>query len=39
MHRDQLDAAGLAYRFVSYDGGHEIDGAVLAGLAAGLGRG
>ena len=38
VHRDQLDAAGLAYRFVSYEGGHEIDGAALAGLAAGLAR-
>jgi predicted esterase len=39
LHRDQLDAAGLVYRFVSYDGGHEIDRAALAELAAGLGRG
>jgi predicted esterase len=39
IHRDQLDSAGIAYRFVSYDGGHEIDGAVLAGLAAGLASG
>jgi predicted esterase len=39
IHRHQLDAAGLAYRFVSYRGGHEIDRETLAGLAAGLGRG
>ncbi len=32
-HRKQLDAAGLAYRFVGYDGGHEIDGEVLARIA------
>lgn len=38
IHRQQLDAAGIAYRLVSYDGGHEIDGLTLAGLAAGLGR-
>ena len=38
VHREQLDAAGLAYRFVSNEGGHEIDGAALAGLAAGLAR-
>lgn len=38
IHRDQLEKAGLAYRFVSYGGGHEIDGATLSGLAAGLGQ-
>lgn len=37
VHRDELDAAGLAYRFVSYDGGHEIDGDTLAKLAGSLG--
>lgn len=38
IHRHQLDAAGIVYRFVSYEGGHEIDGATLAGVAAHLGR-
>lgn len=38
VHRDQLDAAGFAYRFVGYDGGHEIDGPTLVELAAGLAR-
>ena len=38
IHRDQLDAAGLPYRFVSYEGGHDIHGETLAELAAGLGR-
>lgn len=36
IHRKQLDAAGIKYRFVPYDGGHEIDGAVLADIAGGL---
>ncbi|MGI8619678.1 MAG: alpha/beta hydrolase [Gemmatimonadaceae bacterium] len=36
-HRKQLDVAGLSYRLVMYDGGHEIDGPLLAELAAGLG--
>jgi predicted esterase len=39
IHRDQLDSAGIVYRFISYDGGHEIDGTVLAGLAVGLAPG
>ena len=36
-HRKQLDDAGLSYRFLMYDGGHEIDGPLLAEIAAGLG--
>lgn len=32
-HRQQLEAAGLAYGFVSYEGGHETDEAVLRSLA------
>lgn len=39
IHREELEAAGFVYRFVSYVGGHEIDGAVLAGLAADFGAG
>lgn len=39
IHREQLDAAGLSYRFVGFDGGHEIDVATLAALAGSLGRG
>ena len=38
IHRNQLDAARVVYRFVSYDGGHEIDGKALETLAGGLGR-
>ena len=37
-HRAQLDAAGISHRFVRYEGGHDIDSAVLARLAAGLER-
>lgn len=36
-HRKQLDGAGFAYRFIEYDGGHEIDGDVLAEIASGFG--
>ncbi len=32
-HRAQLDAAGLAYEFVGYLGGHELDGNVLSRIA------
>lgn len=32
-HSKQLDAAGLSYRFVTFDGGHEIDGQVLRDVA------
>ena len=32
-HKGELDAAGIAYRFVSYEGGHDVDGPTLAGLA------
>lgn len=32
-HRQQLDAARLPYRFVTFDGGHEIDGRILRELA------
>jgi len=35
-HRKQLERAAVGYRFVSYDGGHEIDGPVLRDIAAGL---
>jgi len=38
IHRGQLDAARLAYRFVSYDGGHEVNANVLAALAADIER-
>ena len=37
IHRAELDAAGLACRFVGYEGTHEIDGNTLALLAASLG--
>lgn len=33
-HKAQLHAAGVEYRFVSYEGGHDIDEATLAELAA-----
>ncbi|MEX1186502.1 MAG: hypothetical protein WEA80_07915 [Gemmatimonadaceae bacterium] len=32
-HRSQLDAAGLTYRLVTFDGAHEIDGATLREIA------
>ena len=32
-HRQELDAARLPYRFVTFDGGHEINGGVLHELA------
>jgi predicted esterase len=32
-HRKQLDAARLSYRLVTFDGGHEMDGAVLHDIA------
>ena len=35
-HRAELDAAGIAYRFVSYEGGHDVDGPTLTALAEGL---
>lgn len=35
-HRAQLDAAGLRYRFVGFDGGHEIESGVLLQVAAGF---
>lgn len=35
-HRDQLDSAGLPYRLVMFEGGHELDEAVLREIAAGL---
>lgn len=35
-HRAQLDAAGLSYRFVAFDGGHEIEPQVLLEIAAGF---
>lgn len=35
-HKKQLDAAGLSYRLVTFDGGHEIDGGVLREIADGL---
>lgn len=37
-HKGELDAAGIAYRFVSYEGGHDVDGPTLAGLAEELPR-
>ena len=39
VHRERLDAAGLVYRFLSYEGGHEIDGPTLLGVADALERG
>jgi hypothetical protein len=39
IHKEQLDAAGILYGFVSYDGVHEIHGETLARVAADLGRG
>ncbi|MCR4339711.1 MAG: hypothetical protein NUW01_07480 [Gemmatimonadaceae bacterium] len=35
-HTRQLDAAGLSYHLVRFDGGHEIDGRVLRDIAANL---
>ena len=37
-HARELDEAGVAYRLVTYDGGHEIDAATLAAVAAELAR-
>lgn len=36
LHRSQLETAGISYRFVEYDGGHAVDGPLLADIAAGL---
>ncbi|MBA3578891.1 MAG: hypothetical protein H0W42_02800 [Gemmatimonadaceae bacterium] len=35
-HRAELDAAKLHYRFVSYEGGHDVDATVLSSIAADL---
>lgn len=35
-HRKQLDDAGVSYRFLLFDGGHEVDGQVLRELAHGM---
>ena len=36
VHRDELAAAGIPYRFVNYYGGHEIDEDILAEVAVSL---
>lgn len=36
-HARQLETAGITYRLVTYEGGHEIDAATLAALAAEIG--
>ena len=38
IHRARLDEAGLSYRLVTYEGGHEIDENVLRQIAADLER-
>ena len=38
-HKAELDAARISYRFVSYEGGHDVDGPTLAGLAEELAAG
>jgi predicted esterase len=35
-HKIELDAAGVRYRFIHFDGGHEIDGQVLREIAPGM---
>lgn len=35
-NRERLDAAGLSYRLIGYDGGHDLDSATLREVAAGL---